>query len=130
PGLGLDPSAGRGPIGPLTHAHCCFFEAAAARSLHAAVGALLPMTWFNYQVSRNLVEHHFPGCRYAGWIAAYQPPEGYYEHVVRRYLDLVDELGTRCSQEQRRTLVEYWSIGLRYEWMFADSAWRRPEWPV
>ncbi|MER6666878.1 hypothetical protein ABT256_20210 [Amycolatopsis japonica] len=130
PSLGIEPPAEQAPIDPLTHAHCSFFHAAAATSLPAGVGALMPMTWFNYNVSKDLAERHTPGSRYEPWIELYQPSDGYYRHVVRRYLDLADEIGDRCSGHERRTLIEQFSISVRYEWTFAESAWRRPAWPV
>lgn len=130
PSIGIEPPAGQSPADPLTHAHCSFFQAAAANSLIAGVGALLPMAWFNHTVSKDLAERHVPGSVYEPWIELYQPSEGYYDHVVRRYLDLVDELAEGCSVHERATLTEQFSIGIQYEWTFAESAWRRPAWPV
>jgi thiaminase/transcriptional activator TenA len=116
------------PVDPLTHAHCSFFHAAAATSYVAGVGALLPMVWFNHRVATDLAERGAPGSRYVAWIERYQPSEGYFQHVVGRYLDLVDEVG--ASAHERATLTEQFLFGVRYEWTFAESAWRRPTWPV
>lgn len=130
PPMGVAPATEPPPVDPLTHAHCSFFQAAAASSLPEGVGALLPMAWFNYHVSKDLAERRVHGSVYEPWIELYQPSEGYSHHVVRRYLDLVDEIGDGCSTRERATLTEQFSIGLRYEWLFAESAWRQPAWPV
>jgi thiaminase (transcriptional activator TenA) len=129
PELGIEPPTEQAPIDPATHAHCSFFTAAAATSLPAAIGALLPMAWFNFNVSNNLSAHHEPGSRYAKWIAHYQPREGY-QHVVRKFLSTADEIGERCSASERAKLFEHFSISIRYEWAFAECAWRQPSWPV
>lgn len=129
PEFGVEPPTEQAPIDPVTHGHCCFLTAAAATSLTAAIGALLPMVWFNVSVCNDLSAHHEPGSRYAKWIARYQPREGY-QHVVRKFLSTADEIGERCSAGERGKLVEHFSISIRYEWAFAESAWRRPSWPV
>jgi thiaminase/transcriptional activator TenA len=130
PSIGVAHVAGEPPVDPLTHAHCSFFQAAAATSLLAGLGALLPMAWFNHRVSADLAERCVPGSVYEPWIALYQPSDGYVHHVVQRYLDIVDEVGERCSAPERAELADHFSTGVRYEWLFAESAWRRPHWPV
>jgi thiaminase (transcriptional activator TenA) len=130
PSLGVERVADPPPADPLTHAHCSFFQAAAATSLHAGVGALLPMAWFNHHVSKDLSERRVPGSVYEPWIELYQPSEGYLDHVVRRFLAVVDEIGEGASARERSALTDRFSLGVRYEWLFAESAWRRPAWPV
>ncbi|GAA2597878.1 TenA family transcriptional regulator [Streptomyces axinellae] len=115
--------------GPDTHAHCAFFNASSAASYGAGVGALLPMVWFNFQVSGDLLERHTPGSRYASWIAAYHPGEGY-GYAVRAFLGLADELGETASPAERDALVAHFRTGVRHEWAFAEAAWARPQWPV
>ncbi|MDJ1138231.1 TenA family protein [Streptomyces iconiensis] len=114
---------------PATHAHCCFFQGSSAASFMAGVGALLPMVWFNFQVSDDLLERHTPGSRYAPWIEAYHPGEGY-GYAVRAFMGLADELGESASPAERARLVRHFSTGIRYEWAFAEAAWSRPDWPV
>lgn len=129
PSIDVDPFVAQTAIDPLTHAHCSMFTAAAATSLPAAIGALLPMAWFNQNVSKDLVERVTPGSRYTKWIELYQPAEGY-SHVVQRYLSAADAVGEHCSAQDRRVLVEQFTLSLRYEWTFAESAWQQPSWPI
>ncbi|HEY4023219.1 MAG TPA: hypothetical protein VGM75_31330 [Pseudonocardiaceae bacterium] len=129
PSIGIEPFTEQAPIDPLTHAHCSLFTSAAATSLAAGIGALLPMAWFNYNVSKDLAERLVPGSRYAKWVELYQPSEGY-SHVVQRYLSAADEVGEHCSAQDRRVLVEQFTLSLRYEWTFAESAWQQPSWPI
>jgi thiaminase/transcriptional activator TenA len=116
-------------IDPATHAHTSFFAAASATSFHAGVGALLPMVWFNFQVSNNLKEHHEPGSKYAKWIEVYHPGETY-SYAVKAFLGMVDQVGAASSASQRQEVIDNFSISIRYEWAFAECNWRQPTWPV
>lgn len=129
PRLGIAPPTAQAPIDPATHAHCSFFHAATSTSLADGIGAVLPMVWFNVDLSDDLRDQQITGGRYAEWIAIYHPGEEY-EYAVRVFLDMVEEIGERCSAADRQRLVEQFSIGVRYEWAFAEGAVRKPTWPV
>jgi len=117
------------PADPGTHAHASFFAAASATSFHAGVGALLPMVWFNFQVSNDLKERHTPGSKYARWIAVYHPGETY-SYAVKAFLGMVDQVGAASSAAQRQQVVDHFTTSIRYEWGFAETNWRQPSWPV
>jgi thiaminase/transcriptional activator TenA len=117
------------PVDPATHAHASFFAAASATSFHAGVGALLPMVWFNFQVSNDLKERHTAGSRYAPWIEVYHPGETY-RYAVKAFLGMVDQVGESSSATQRQEVVDQFSMSIRYEWAFAECNWRRTTWPV
>jgi thiaminase/transcriptional activator TenA len=127
--LGTPPLPADLPADPGTHAHAAFFVAAGATSFHAGVGALLPMVWFNFQVSNDLKERHEPGSKYAKWIAVYHPGETY-SYAVKAFLGMVDQVGAASSAAQRQQLVDHFTTSIRYEWGFAETNWRRPSWPV
>ncbi|MFF8282392.1 TenA family protein [Streptomyces albus] len=129
-GLGVAPIADPpGKADPVTHAHCAFFRASAAASFAAGVGALLPMVWFNHQVSDDLLERHRPGSRFAKWIEVYHPGPGY-AYAVRAFWALADELGESVSPARREELVAHFRTGVRHEWAFAEASWARPGRPV
>lgn len=117
------------PADPATHAHASFFTAASARSFHDGLGALLPMVWFNAEVSDGLKRGVEPGSRYAPWIEVYHPGESY-GYAVQAFLDMVDRAGDGCSARQRQLITEQFSISVRYELAFAECCLRRPSWPV
>ncbi|MGH4024658.1 MAG: TenA family protein [Pseudonocardiaceae bacterium] len=123
--------AGAGPpaVDPGTCAHAAFFQAASARSAASGVGALLPMVWFNLHVSDDLRHNHHPGSRYAPWIEAYHPGADY-RHAVHAFLTMADELDEQLSVAGRQELVENFVLSTRYEWLFAETSWTRPQWPV
>lgn len=127
--LGLPELGARLAADPATQAHMSFFAAAGARSFYAGIGALLPMVWFNAEVSDNLRDNAVPGSRYLPWIEVYHPGESY-GYAVRAFLDMVDRAGESCSARERRLLVEQFSISVRYEWAFAECCIRQPSWPV
>ncbi|WP_042367762.1 TenA family protein [Streptacidiphilus neutrinimicus] len=104
---------------PATAAHAFFFGAASATSYAAGVGALLPMVWFNAEVSDHLRDHVTPGSRYAPWIAVYHPGEGY-RYAVQAFLDLADRIGETCSARDRQVLKDHFAQGIRYELAFAE----------
>jgi thiaminase (transcriptional activator TenA) len=127
--LGLPELGEQHGADPATHAHMSFFAAASADSFHAGVGALLPMVWFNAEVSDRLRDAAVPGSRYLPWIEVYHPGESY-TYAVQAFLDMVDRAGENCSAWQRHLLVERFSISIRYEWVFAESCIRQTSWPV
>ena len=115
--------------GPAIHAHTSFMLAAATTSFPAGAGGLLPMTWFHLEISTDLKRRHRPGSRYASWIAQYCSGDGY-EAYVEEYLNMIEEVGANCSASERSELAEQFLLGARYEWAFADTAWRRQAWAV
>ncbi|GAA3213702.1 TenA family protein [Nonomuraea helvata] len=127
--LGLPELGEQIPVDPATHAHASFFAAATARSYYAGIGALLPMVWFNAEVSDNLKLNAAPGSRYLPWIEVYHPGESY-GYAVRAFLDMIDRAGESCSAAERRLIVEQFSTSVRYEWAFAECCLRQPSWPV
>ncbi len=127
--LGLPELGEQLPADPATHAHTSFFAAASATSFYAGLGALLPMVWFNAEVSDNLKENAAPGSRYLPWIEVYHPGESY-QQAVKAFLDMVDRAGESCSARQRQVIIEQFSISIRYEWAFAECCLRQPTWPV
>ncbi|MGC5021007.1 TenA family protein [Micromonospora sp. DT47] len=108
------------PIDPATRAHTSFLAAATADSFHAGLGALLPMVWFNAEVSDHLVAAATPGSRYLPWIEAYHPGADY-GYAVQAFLDMVDRAGAAAGPRGRRLIIEQFSIGVRYEWAFAEA---------
>jgi len=93
------------------------------------LGALLPMVWFNAEVSDHLRDHGVPGSRYLPWIEVYHPGESY-QYAVQAFFDMVDRAGESASPAERRMLVDQFSIGIRYEWAFAECCAGAPSWPL
>jgi thiaminase/transcriptional activator TenA len=122
-GLSLPPLGGDTTLDPATRAHTSFLTAATATSFHAGLGALLPMVWFNAEVSNGLRDNATPGSRYVPWIEVYHPGDSY-GYAVQAFVDMVDRAGATCSAGQRRALVEQFTISVRYEWAFAESCVR------
>ncbi|MBP2327277.1 thiaminase/transcriptional activator TenA [Kibdelosporangium banguiense] len=129
PGLGLPALHEHAPVDPATHAHASFFTAAGVKAPYTGIGALLPMVWFNFHVSNDLVERAVPDSRYMPWIEAYHPGESY-QYAVHAFLDAVDGIGETCTARQREEITGQFRLGVRYEWAFAESSLRRPVWPV
>ncbi|MDX3380102.1 TenA family transcriptional regulator [Streptomyces niveiscabiei] len=129
PRLQAPPADGKPEVSAATHAHCTFLHAATASTVAAGMGALLPMVWFNHRISDDLLERHTPGSRYAEWIQAYHPGEGY-RFAVRAFMTAYDELGERMAVPGRAELLEYFATSVRFEWAFAEAAWSRSGWPL
>lgn len=127
PRLGLKADGKVPEIDPTTHAYSSFFNAAAASSMTAGLGALLPCAWFHIQVADEIFARHDPKSKYGMWIKGYHPGDDY-RQVLDSFLNVVDEAGERASAEERERLVRNFTLGARYEWMFADAAWRLQAW--
>ncbi|MFF1720375.1 TenA family protein [Streptomyces sviceus] len=128
-GDGHDDSWRSAPANPVTHAYTSLFSSAAASSLAEAVGALLPCSWFYIHIADDLRDRHDPQARYADWVKALHPGDDYRE-VLEEFLTVVDEVGERCSAEDRARLVENFVTAARYEWSFIDAALVQLDWPV
>jgi thiaminase (transcriptional activator TenA) len=127
--LGLPDLAAPRRAAPATQAHASFFTSASATSFHAGIGALLPMVWFNAEVSDNLKDNAIPGTRYLPWIEVYHPGESY-QYAVQAFYGLADRAGRDCSARQRQEIIDQFSISIRYEWAFAESCLQRAPWPA
>jgi len=123
--LGLPEQDPQPSIDPATLAHTSFLTAATATSFHAGIGALLPMVWFNAEVSEKLKQDAAPDSRYRPWIEAYHPGESY-RYAVQAFLGMVDRAGETCSARQRQLIIEQFSISTRYEWAFAECCLGEP----
>jgi thiaminase/transcriptional activator TenA len=124
--LGRPPApAASGQAAPI-RAHTSFMLAAPTMSFAAATGGLLPMTWFHLHVSTDLERRHAPGSRYASWIDQYLPHDSYQDYV-EAYLSMIDQVGELCSAGERDQLIGCFEDGARYEWAFAEAAWRQRE---
>lgn len=125
------PPPGSGPpsAGPVTLGYASHFAASSASSFHQGVGALLPMVWFNAEVTDLLKERVTPGSRYTRWIDAYHPGESY-RFAVQAFSDLADRAGEQSAGRQRRMITEQFSISIHYERAFADSCLNQAFWPV
>lgn len=127
--LGLPDLATPGRADPATQAHTSFFAAASATSFYAGIGALLPMVWFNAEVSDSLKNNAVPGTRYLPWIEVYHPGESY-KYAVQAFADMAGRAGQGCSARQRQEIIEQFSISIRYEWAFAECCLQRHSWPA
>lgn len=110
-------------IDPITLAHTSFLTAATATSFHGGIGALLPMVWFNADVSDTLTRDAASGSRYLPWIEAYHPGESY-RYAVQAFLDMAERAVENGSNRQHQLVIEQFSISIRYELAFAGSCMR------
>ncbi|AUG78935.1 TenA family transcriptional regulator [Kitasatospora sp. MMS16-BH015] len=117
--LRLPEPDGHSAVEPAVAAHAGFFTAAAETSFHAGVGALLPMVWFNAEVSDHLRDNAVPGTRYLPWITAYHPGESY-RYAVEAFLAMADRVGGQAPPRLRQMIVDHFSRGIRHELAFAD----------
>lgn len=117
--LDLPPLGPAPAVEPAVAEHAAFFTGSAAASFHAGLGALLPMVWFNAEVSDHLRDHAAPGTRYLPWITAYHPGESY-RFAVRAFLDMADRVGEQSPPPLRQLVVDHFARGIRHELAFAD----------
>ncbi|MYR89846.1 TenA family transcriptional regulator [Streptomyces sp. SID685] len=116
-----------GGISPTTLAHTSFLTAVSTASLAAAIGGLLPMTWFHQQVCLDLRRRLVPGTRYTDWIAQYCPGDGF-DGYVEAYLALIDDFAATASEAELALLEDGFLHGAHYELAFCEAAWQLQSW--
>lgn len=118
--LGLPAPVARPARSAAMLAHTSFLTAASAESFCAAVGALLPMVWFNAEVSSFLENDAPANSRYRPWVELYHPGADY-GFVVEAFLQMAERAFESASPAQQQALFDRFSISIRYELAFAES---------
>ncbi|MEV4441053.1 TenA family transcriptional regulator [Streptomyces sp. NPDC049577] len=127
--LGLPALDDSAPAEPAVTAHAAHFADSSAHSFHAGLGALLPMVWFNAEVSDHLRDHAAPDSRYLPWITAYHPGASY-RHVVDAFLAMTDRAADQAPPRLRELITDHFARGVRHELAFADCCAAAPARPA
>ncbi len=115
---------------PTNQAYTSYFLAQVwSRPFHEGLAAVLPCYWIYAEVGKELLARSpSPDPLYRRWIESYGSEE--YDAVVRRVVDLTDEIVAPLGDEARRAMARHFAMSSRYEWMFWDMAWRQEAWPL
>ncbi len=120
PGVGAGPVAG--PADPVVRAYASFLLAApVTASFPGMVGALLPMSWFHLEVSRELAGPAAGGTRYARWVAQFRAHDGFADYL-EALLTMADAVAAGATGAQRREFFELFSTAADFELLLADYA--------
>jgi thiaminase/transcriptional activator TenA len=115
-------------IAPTAHAYTNHLLAVAAYegTLELLV-ALMPCEWTYDEFGTKLcnVVKHPVTC---SWLASFGSDD--HNDLSRRYIEIVEELGTGLPPQAIARLHELFRLGTRYEWMFWDMAYTCQRWPV
>lgn len=119
---------GRIEPSPDAFAYTSYIVATAHRaSFGDAMSALLPCYWIYREVGRDLKKHGTRDATYREWIDSYTAPE--YSQSVDAVVDIVNEVASRATEEERGTMREHFRRGFQYEWMFWEAAYNPRAWP-
>jgi len=69
-----------------------------------------------------------PSHPYRQWIYTYGGDE--YQQYAQWMIAALNELGADASASRLPRLTELFRLGLRYEWLFWEMAWRMADWPL
>ncbi len=115
---------------PTNQAYTSYFLSQVwSRPFHEGLAAVLPCYWIYAEVGKKLLARPpSPDPLYRRWIESYGSEE--YDAVVRRVVDLTDEVSAPLGDDARRAMAAHFAMSSRYEWMFWDMAWRQEAWPL
>ena len=115
---------------PTTQAYTDFLvRTASTGTFGDTVAALLPCMWGFNETGLRLEEQGKPDHElYAEWIDTYASEE--FTQLARWCCELMDDVASSSTDEQRERYRELFRTSARYEYKFWDAAWRQEEWPV
>ncbi|MEV7499172.1 hypothetical protein [Streptomyces sp. NPDC093018] len=116
-----------GGISPTTLAHTAFRTAVSTASLAAAIGGLLPTTWFRQQVCVGLRRPLVPGTRYTDRNAQYCSGDGF-DGYVEAYLALIDDFTATASEAELALLEDGFLHEAYHEPAFCEAARQLQSW--
>lgn len=105
-------------------------EAASTGSLHEIAAAISPCPLTYVEIAERLMPSkgldREPA--YREWIALYDSKKS--KELIGRVKTLLNKLGERASEEDKRKMKEHFLTASRYEYMFWDMAYRMESWPI
>lgn len=134
-GGALPPAQGQAQHSPACLGYLSYLVAAAATEPYpVAAAAALPCFWIYAEVGRELaasakqVLEADPGHPYAQWVSTYDSAEFQTSATAAR--DVVDRAAAAATDTQRAAMVTAFTVAMRYELMFWDTALHPQPWPA
>jgi thiaminase/transcriptional activator TenA len=126
--LGAADRGGAVTAAPATVAYSGYLVATASRGGPLEVmAALLPCTWSYADIAVSLEAEIAEHPVYAEWVRFFARPE--YVSLIADRRRAVDRLAGSAGEEQRRRLLEIFTMSARLERAFWDMAYRLEQWP-
>lgn len=119
------------PMAPTNYAYTRHLLAiAATETLPAIITAILPCAWIYAEVGQYI--HHStpptPEHPYFDWLATYASPD--FDAVGNWLRACLDNYAPHLTSQEETHLQEIFLLGVRYEWLFWEMAWRQEQWPA
>lgn len=134
-GGALPPAQVQAQPSPACLGYLSYLVAAAATEPYpVAAAAALPCFWIYAEVGRELaasakqVLKADPEHPYAQWVSTYDSAEFQTSAAAAR--DVVDRAGAAATDTQRAAMVTAFTVAMRYELMFWDTALHPQPWPT
>jgi len=107
----------------------CIATAATGDTLEL-LAALIPCGVGYSEIGARLLEHPAlsPSHPYRQWIYTYGGED--YQQYAQWMVAALNELGAQTPESRLPHLTGLFRLGLRYEWLFWEMAWRRDDWPL
>jgi thiaminase/transcriptional activator TenA len=116
---------------PICRAYIDFCIATAATGdMLELLSALIPCGVGYAEIGARLLEHPTlsPSHPYRQWIYTYGGED--YQQYAQWMVTALNELGAELPESRLPRLTPLFRLGLRYEWLFWEMAWRRDDWPL
>lgn len=100
---------------------------AALDSVTAGMAGVLPCFWIYREVGHYINERTISNNPYQEWISTYSSEQ--FSNDVDRAIEIVDEVASQQTKDERSRMVDTFIYSTKLEWMFWDSAYRMEKWP-
>ncbi len=115
---------------PLTlacHHYTSFLTATAwSESYPVILAALLPCFWIYAEVGKDIVDKSVTNNPYQAWIDTYAGEE--FNTAVSNVIATIDRVASRCNEDTLAKMHAAYTMGVKLEWLFWDSAYQQRQW--
>jgi thiaminase/transcriptional activator TenA len=102
---------------------------AALEPARIGVAAVLPCFWVYREVGNHILAHEIKENNpYQRWINTYGGEE--YAAQVDLAVSIYDELANNTAEDQKKKMLETYTLSTKMEWLFWNSAYNMEKWSI
>lgn len=115
------------PLSLASHHYVSFLTSIAwSESYPIVLASLLPCFGIYAQLGRDLADQSIASNLYQAWIDTYASTE--FNLLMQNVTHTIDRIAEKCDENTIRKMHEVYTTGVKLEWLFWDSAYKKEYW--